>query len=162
MQIYFQATSNQSYVSNVCFRCDFPLGCLAIYPMASKWPLQNDVSLRAGRLPTVLASRWEIVLPERSIAYSGSSQSGSLGVWMNIFDQMHFTKADCHSHNVHYWQGDSEAQHNTDSFNDTWDLFIAPVKARATYQSLCHPSAQRTWEPWAWVRWCWLVVHKYT
>jgi hypothetical protein len=51
-------------------------------------------------------------LPEEPVGYSGSSQSGSLGVWMNIFDQMRFTKADCHSHNVHYWQGDSEAQHN--------------------------------------------------
>ena len=112
IRVYFQATTNQSYVSNVCFWCGFPLGCLAIKPTASKWPLQNDLSLRVGRLPNVLASRWETVLPEEPVAYSGSSQSGSLGVWMNIFDQMRFTKADCHSHNVHYWQGDSEAQHN--------------------------------------------------
>ena len=56
------------------------------------------------------------------------------------------------------------AKHNTTTnhsmIHET--LFRAPVRARATYQPLYHPSAQRTWEPWAWVRWCWLVVHKCT
>lgn len=98
-----------------------------------------------GRLPNVLASRWETVVHSREawgVEWTYLIKCVLLRqivtVTMCIIDK-------------------ATAKHNTTTNRS---MIHGTCSGHQLEQG--PPSAQRTWEPWEWVRWCWLIVHKYT